>query len=198
MFETLHCEFGEEALNGVEPGSGCGGEVEDEAWMFLEPRHAIGMLVGGIVVDDDMDRPLLRHSGLDDVEKPDELLMAVALHALADDLTFKHIEGSEQRGRAMALIVMGHGASASLLHRQTRLSAVKRLNLALLIDRHDDGVIGRVDIEADDLAQLGRKLRIVGQLAAENLSKPHIRQFILEQVAVRGKEAGSRRGAAVA
>ncbi len=47
MFEAFHCEFGEEALDGVEPGSGCGGEVEDEARMFLEPRHDIGMLVGG-------------------------------------------------------------------------------------------------------------------------------------------------------
>src|SRR5690348_12502994 len=102
MFEAFHCEFGEEALDGVEPGSGCGGEVEDEARMFLEPRHDIGMLVGGIVVDDDMDRPLLRHPDLDDVEKPDELLMAVALHALADDLAFKHIEGSEWPTPTMA------------------------------------------------------------------------------------------------
>ena len=59
---------------------------------------------------------------------------------------------------------MGYGASAPLLHRQTRLGAIKRLNLALLIDRQDNSVVGRIDVEADDLVQFGGKPRIVGQL----------------------------------
>src|SRR5258705_1739002 len=60
--------------------------------MFFEPLHDVGMLVGGIVVDDDMDRLFLGHSGLDEVQKPDELLMAMALHALANNLALKDIE----------------------------------------------------------------------------------------------------------
>ena len=140
------------------------GEVEDKPRMFFEPLHDVGMFVGGIVVDDDMDRLFLRHSGLDDVQKPDELLMAMALHALADDLALKDIERCEQGRDAVALVIMSHGASAPLLHRQPGLATVKRLNLALLIDRHDDGVVGRIDVEADDLVQFGGKLRIVGQL----------------------------------
>src|SRR6478752_2882155 len=63
----------------------------------------------------------------------------------------------------MSLVIMGHGTSAPLLHRQTRLGAIKRLNLALLIDRQDNGVVGRIDVEADDLVQFGGKLRIVRQ-----------------------------------
>src|ERR1700720_4204519 len=35
---------------------------------------------------------------------------------------------------------------------------------SLLIDRQDNGVVGRIDVEADDLVQFGGKLRIVGQL----------------------------------
>ncbi len=42
--------------------------------MFFEPLHDVGMLMGGIVVDDDMDGLFLGRSGLDDVQKPDELL----------------------------------------------------------------------------------------------------------------------------
>src|SRR6202521_4534393 len=132
--------------------------------MFFQPLHDVGMLVGGIVVDNDMDRLFLGHSGLDEVQKPDELLMAMALHALANNLAFKDIERREQGGNAMALVIMGCGAGAPLLHRQTRLGAIKCLNLALLIDRQDNGVVGRIDVEADDLVQFGRKLRIVGQL----------------------------------
>ena len=54
--ETLLCELGKETLNGVEPGSGCRSEVEDKPLMFFEPQHDVGMFVGGIVVDDDVDR----------------------------------------------------------------------------------------------------------------------------------------------
>jgi hypothetical protein len=36
--------------------------------------------------------------------------------------------------------------------------------LALLIDRQNDGVVWRTDIEPDDIAQLGDELRIIGQL----------------------------------
>ena len=115
-FETLLCEFGKEALDSVEPGSGCWGEMEDKAPMFFEPVHDLGMLVGSIVVDDNVDRLFLGHSRLDDVQKTDELLMAMALHALADDLALKNIECREQGGDAMALIIVGHGASAPLLH----------------------------------------------------------------------------------
>src|SRR5260370_36287948 len=90
--------------------------------------------------------------------------MAMTLHALANNLALKDIERREHGCDAMALIIVGYGASALLLHRQPRLGAIKRLNLALLIDRQDNGVVGRIDVEADDLVQFGRKLRIVGQL----------------------------------
>jgi hypothetical protein len=62
-----------------------------------------------------------------------------------------------------ALVIMGYGASAPLLHRQTRLGTIKRLNLALLVNRQDNGVAGRIDIEANDLVQFGGKLGIVGR-----------------------------------
>src|SRR5437899_6508898 len=88
------------------------GEVEDKPTMSFEPRHDVGMLVGGVVVDDDMDHLFLGHSGLDEVQKPDELLMAMTLHALANNLALKDIERREQGCDAMALVIVGYGASA--------------------------------------------------------------------------------------
>jgi|SRR5450631_250338 len=79
-------------------------------------------------------------------------------------LTQFDIERREQGGDAMALVIIGYGARAPLFRRQTRLGTIKRLNLALLVNRQDNGVAGRIDIEADDLVQFGRKLGIVGQL----------------------------------
>ena len=125
--------------------------------MAVEPGAHLRVLVGGVVVEDDVDELAGWHLRLDGVEEADELLMAVALHAAADDRAVEHVEGGEQRGGAVALVVVGHGAGAALLHRQAGLGAVERLDLALLVDRQHDRMGRRIDIEPDDVAQLGRR-----------------------------------------
>jgi len=61
-------------------------------------------------------------------------------------------------------VVVGHRGSPPALNRQASLRAIERLNLALLIDRQNDGVLRRIDIKADDIAQLGNELSVVRQL----------------------------------
>ena len=122
------------------------------------------MFVGRIVVDDGVDRFSCRHLRLDGIEEADELLVPVALHVAPDDRAVEDVKGSEQRRRTVALVVVGHGPGAALLHRQTGLGAVERLDLALLIHREHDGVGGRIDIKADDVPELVGKLRVVRQL----------------------------------
>ena len=146
--------------------------MKNEPRMVFDPFKNLGVLVSGIVVDDHVHRFLLGHPGIDDVEEADELLMAMALHTLADDLAVKHIERREKGGDAVPLIVVGDGAGTSLLHRQPRLGAVQRLDLAFLINRENDGAVGRIDVEADDLFELGRELRIVRQLEPADQMRP--------------------------
>ena len=59
--------------------------MEHKTWMLGDPLQHFGVLVGGTGIHDDMDRPVLRHPGIDDVEAADELLMTMTLHALAED-----------------------------------------------------------------------------------------------------------------
>ena len=118
--------------------------------LFVDPFQHLGMLVSSIVVDNDMDRFLLGHPDVDNGKEADELLMAMMLHTLANDLALKHIERGEQSGDAVTLVVVGHGASPTLFHRQPRLGAIQRLDLAFLIDREHDGMVGRVDVQPDD------------------------------------------------
>src|SRR5688572_4615633 len=101
--------------------------------MTLQPGHELGVLVGGVVVEDDLNQLDWGYFGLDGVEEADELLMEMALHAAADEGAFEHIEGSEQGRGAVALVVMGHGAGPAVLHRQAGLGSVERLDLALLV-----------------------------------------------------------------
>src|SRR3954470_22529495 len=74
-----------------------------------EPGHHLRPLVGGVVVEDDVDDLAGRDRRLDGVEEADELLVPVALHAAAEHGPVEHVEGGEQRRRAVALVVMGHG-----------------------------------------------------------------------------------------
>lgn len=130
----------------------------------IEPGAHLGTLVSGVVVEDDVDGLAGRHLGIDGVKEADELLVTMALHVAADDGAVEHVEGGKQGGRAVALVVVSHGAEPALLHGQAGMGAVERLDLALLVDRQHDGMGRRVDIEADDVAQLVDELRIVGQL----------------------------------
>jgi hypothetical protein len=57
-----------------------------------------------------------------------------------------------------------HRAGATRLHRQPWLGAVEGLDLALLVDRENDGVGRRVDIKADHVSELLGELRVVRQL----------------------------------
>src|SRR5215472_16631742 len=122
------------------------------------------MLVGGVIVDDRMDLLTLGDLRVDLIEEADELLMPMALHIAADDGAVENVERGEQCRRAVALVVVRHRPGAPRLHRQSRLSAVEGLDLALLIDREYDGMGGRIDVETDQIPELFGERRIVRQL----------------------------------
>ena len=103
--------------------------MKGPALMGVKPPSYSGTLVDGVIVEDRVNELAGWHRGLDPVQETDEFLMPVALHAAADDLAFEYVEGGEQRGRAVALIVVRHGPQAAGLQRQARLRAVERLDL---------------------------------------------------------------------
>ena len=103
--------------------------MERPARVAIEPGAHPFMFVGGVVVEDDVDQLACRNVAFKGIEKTDELLMPVALHVAPEHLPGHHVEGGEQRRRAVALVVMGHGRAAPLLQRQSRLRAIRSLDL---------------------------------------------------------------------
>ena len=108
--------------------------MEREALMPVKPRSDLGMFVRSVIVEDDMHGLVARHGGIDRIEEADELLVAVLLHVAPDHGSVEDVERGEQRSRAVALLIMGHGAKPSFFERQPRLGAIKCLYLALLIE----------------------------------------------------------------
>lgn len=88
--EAVPREFGEEPFDGVQPGARRGREVEGLPRVIGEPRHDVGVLVSGVIVEDGMDHLSGGHGSLDGSDEADELLMAVSGHAAAYDLAFQH------------------------------------------------------------------------------------------------------------
>ena len=119
------------------PGARGRGEVEDPAGLARQPFMHVGVFVGGVVVEDQVDHLAGRNGPLDGVQEAEELLVPVARHALADHRAVEDVERGEQGGGAMALVVVGHGAEATGLHRQARLGAVERLDLRFYVHRED-------------------------------------------------------------
>ena len=92
--------------------------------------------MGRSIVHDDVDVEAGWHVGLDVIEEPADVRGAVAPVALSDDVARGDVKGCEQRGRAMALVVMGAPLD---LAGQQRLGAVKHLNLGLFVHAKDHG-----------------------------------------------------------
>ena len=76
---------GEEPFDLVEPGGVGGREVYVPAWTAGEPSSDLWVLMGCVVVDDEMDVELVRHIGLDVAQESEELLMTMTRFALGDD-----------------------------------------------------------------------------------------------------------------
>ena len=83
-----------------------------EAGVLFEPGLDLGCLVGGVVVEHRMDLASHWRGLVDTAQEFQELPGSVAGHAIADDRARLHIKGGEQRGRAVAFVIMGPSANS--------------------------------------------------------------------------------------
>ena len=129
-----------------------------------EPVLDAGVLVGAIVVDDEVDVEVRRHVGIDVLEEAQELLVAVSRPALGEDPAGGNIQGSEEGGGAVADVAVRDAFDVAQPERQEGLGALQRLGLALLVDAQHRGMVGRMEVEADDVADLLDEEGIGGKL----------------------------------
>jgi transposase len=96
---------------------------------FGEPGFDRGRLVGGVVVDDEVDVESGRHGRIDGVEEASELAGAMSSVAAAEHVAGGDIKRGEQRRRAVALVVVAASLGLAERERQQRLGAIERLDL---------------------------------------------------------------------
>ena len=98
--------FGEKAFHLIEPRGRGWREVEVETGVPFQPPFDFRRLVGGVVIDNQVDIQAGKGLAVDPVQEANELLAPVALQTLPDDRAVEHVERREQGRRTVALVIM--------------------------------------------------------------------------------------------
>ena len=146
--------------------------------MLGQPSFDCGMLVGGVVVSDQVQVEAVGRAAVDEPQEFEPFLVTMALHAFADHFAGGDIEDGEQRCRSMPFVVMGHRSRPPPLHRQARLSAIQGLDLTFLVDRQHQRPVRRIKIETNDVRHLldeplvVRQLERLDQMGLQTMRRP--------------------------
>lgn len=129
-----------------------------------QPCFHCGVLVRGVVVEDQMHVEVGGDAGVDVAQESEELLMTMAPLALREDFTALNVEGREERRGPVPRVVMRDAFDVAEAHGQVGLRPLQRLDLALFIDAQHVRVVGRIEIETNDVPHLLYEERIGGEL----------------------------------
>lgn len=149
----LASQDAEPGLDHVQPRGTGRREMEVNPGMGLLPRPDLGRLMGGRVVEDDMQIPLVVTAS-ENVEESEEVGSCVAFAALADHPPGGDLQGSIQARQAVAAVVVSLAGGQSRSQRQDRLGPVQRLDLSFLVDAQHHGVGRRVEVQPDNIVDL--------------------------------------------
>ena len=160
----------EEALDLIQPGAVGGNEVDVPPGAPREPGFHARMLMGAVVVDDQMDVQLFGYSLIDLAQETEELLVPVPRFALSQNLSAGHVQSGEERRRPVALVIVSHSFHIPKPQRQHGLRTLEGLALALLVGAEHQRVLRRIQVKPHHVAQLldeeriGRELEALGPM----------------------------------
>ncbi|MDQ1404869.1 MAG: hypothetical protein QOG55_498, partial [Acidobacteriaceae bacterium] len=175
----------------IQPGSIGGSEMHLHAGMRGQPALHAGMLVRGVVVHDEVDGQSLGNAGVDLFQKMEILLMAMAALAPTDHSAAGQIQSGEQRGGAMANVVVSYPFDVTQPHGQQGLSALQGLDLALFIDAQHHGFVRRMQIQPHDIPHffneegIGGELKVTLPMRLQTKRAPNAMHCVLRQARLR-------------
>jgi len=148
-------ELGEEALDEVQPRTMLGREGEREAsrWSSVEPSSCFSRYVGGMIIEDQLDRGAGRISSVETLEEFDELSAAVAVSDERMNLPGKQVDSGQQAKRAMTFVLV--------IPREGRVDAGLGRQIGC---RRCDGLDSRLFVVGDDRHSLDGFARLGGSL----------------------------------
>jgi len=161
---AFFCEVPEPPFNKIQPRGTGGGEMHMESCMPIQPLLYLDLAVSPVVVHYQVQGNMLRELSIQLAQETQKLLVTMSGEALSYDPSVQEVEGCEECGGPMPLVVMGHGPATSLLDGQPGLSALQGLNLTLFVHTKDNRLIGRIQIQSHHICELLSEVRVLGEL----------------------------------
>ena len=90
--------------------------------------------------------------------------MGMFRQASSDHAAVECVPRGKQRGGAVTFVIVRHRLAAALLTRQPGRSAIEGLDLRLLIERKDQGVLGWMQVESNDGVEFVGETGVVAEL----------------------------------
>jgi hypothetical protein len=146
--------------------------MQMNARMASNPGVNARLLEGPIIIHDQVQVQLGRGLSVDLLEKANKLLMPLLRHAVPDDRTIEGTMNREQRSGAVTPVIVRHGAAVAGAQGITRSGPVEGLNLALLIHKQHQRLIGRVQLKTDDIVELFYEPRVAVHLERRDAMRP--------------------------
>ena len=142
--------------------------MEPDSRVLLEELTDRRSFVGGEIVKEDVNLLPRGTQGYDLLQKGDELTAGMAGSRFAVDAAGGGMERRIQGERSVSVILKAVTFGASWRERQDGIETIQGLNGGLLINAEHSRVLGRVQIEAEDVGRFGFKLGIIaGPVAFE-------------------------------
>jgi hypothetical protein len=152
-------ENGEPYLHLIEPGGMGRRKMEMDVLVPRQPAVVFG-LVGIEIVQNHMDLPagMIGNQAVHEIQ---ELDATAALIMAGLDQASGNIEGGEQGRGAVTFVCMAEPCHRFAIGQlQPALGALQSLDVRLLVDRKHHRVLGRLQVEPDNVGSLLRKRRI--------------------------------------
>jgi len=169
----------EPTFDQIQPGRARGCEVEMEAGMTGKPLLHLGMLVGAVVVADEV-QVEAAVPFVENLKESNELLVRMPIETSALDTAGRHLEGCEKACCAVPFVVVSHPRRHARTQGKYRLRPVERLDLGLLVDAEDQRFFGRIKIERNDVGEfgveiwVGAELEVINPMRLQATPAPHL------------------------
>src|SRR3954467_6232092 len=137
-----------------------------------------------VIIHDQVDGKTAGKTGVDVVQKPQELLVTMPPVTVADGDSARHIQGRKQRCHTMTFVIMRLPGRHTGRQRKNRLRTVQRLDLTLLMDAQHDRMSRRIHIQPHDVPHLLHELRVFGELKVFHPMRLHPKACQIRTMAV--------------
>lgn len=159
--DYLPFNLGEPQIHLVEPGGVRGREMQANRRMVAqEGLHQLG-LVRGEIVEDYVQRLPARLMGHEFGQERDEFGRGMPLRGAAEHRAAARVKRGAERQRPVSGIFKTVPFRPSGRERQHGIQPIQRLDRGLLIDTEDGCMLGRIQIQPNDIRRLTLKVRIV-------------------------------------